>query len=377
MKRKKIDIKKIDRNMDGKNAGSEGLSWHSPKKQPFHIAGLPWFQEEGLYRRLPIKPREPIPKSVDYLANCTAGGQMRFRTDSQRLVLRIKKHGSFHMVHMADTGQGGFDCYIGAPGKTTFCSATKYDSKLDDYELVLFKHDVSETRMITLNFPLYNDARQMEIEIGLAPGAKIEAPVPYDNAGRIVVYGTSITQGGCASRPGMCFTNILSRRINMEFVNLGFSGSGRGEPEVARLVATVKRPAIFVLDFEGNCHEPELLAIRFPEFVDILRKAHPSVPILTVSKIRFASTLYEPTEAAKTDRCRSIQKEEVRKRILAGDKNLYFANGYEFLGKDFDECTVDGVHATDLGFLRMADALEPYLRKILAKATVSAVKTKR
>jgi len=269
------------------------------------------------------------------------------------------------MIHMADTGQGGFDCYIGAPGSTTFCAVTKYDPHSTDYEMELFNHPVSNMRMITLNFPLYNNAKKMEVEIGLAPGANIKAPILYDNAGRIVVYGTSITQGGCAARPGMCYTNILSRRINMEFINLGFSGNGRGEPEIARLVATVERPAIFVLDFEGNCHEPERLAKRFPEFVNILRKAHPSVPILAVTNIRYTSTLYEAAEVEKADRCRSIQHDEIKKRTGAGDKNLFFANGYEFLGEGFDECTVDGVHPTDLGFLHMADAIEPYLRKIL------------
>lgn len=367
MPNKNIDIKKIDRNMDSVGVGEEKVSWHTPKKQPFQIVGFPWFQNEGLFRRLPKKTQENIPPSVDFLANSTAGGQIRFRTDSQRLVLRVKKHGSFNMVHMANTGQGGFDCYIGEPGNAKFCSVTKYDSKLTDYEIELFKHAVSDVRMITLNFPLYNDASQMEVDVGLTSGAKIEAPSPYDNDGRIVVYGTSITQGGCASRPGMCFSNILSRRINMEFVNLGFSGSGRGEPEVAKLVATVGRPAIFILDFEGNCNDPELLSKRFPVFVEILRTVHPSVPILAVSKIRLALTFYDPIESAKVDRCRSIQCDEVKRRTLAGDRNIYFANGYEFLGRDFDECTVDGVHPTDLGFLRISDALEPHLREILSK----------
>ena len=353
--------------MRGSGVVGERFAWHSPKKTPFQIVGFAWFQNEGLYRRLPEKPPEKIPDAVDSLANCTAGGQIRFRTNSPRLALRVKNYGSFHMVHMADTGQGGFDCYIGTPGNATFCAVTKFDAKLKDYEIELFNHPVADTRMITLNFPLYNDAKKTEVEIGLAPGANIESPVPYDSDGHIVIYGSSITQGGCASRPGMCYTNILSRRINMEFINLGFSGSGQGEPEVARLVASVEHPVIFVLDFEANCPEPERLAKRFPEFVNILRKTHPSTPILAVSKIRFVSTLYEPVALEKADRCRSIQNNEIKKRTSAGDKNIFFVNGYEFLGEGFDECTVDGVHPTDLGFLRMADALEPYLRKILLR----------
>src|SRR5690606_22957788 len=106
----------------------------------------------------------------------------------------------------------------------------------------------AEMRMITLNFPLYQGVQ--EIEIGLSPDAQLIAPTPYIDDRKVIVYGTSITQGGCAARPGMSYTNILSRMINYEFINLGFSGNGQGEPELSHIISQIERPALLVLDYE-------------------------------------------------------------------------------------------------------------------------------
>jgi lysophospholipase L1-like esterase len=340
------------------------LKWHSPKSAPFHLAGFAWFGAEGIYRRLPSKPAYPLPPAVDSLANSTAGGQIRFQTDSTRLSVKVRLRGLANMNHMPATGQCGFDCYLGPQGRQRYCNTTKYDHKQQSYECLLFTLPPSGMRNVTLNFPLYQGVE--EVLVGLDEKAAIAPPPPYQSAGKVVVYGTSITQGGCAARAGMAYTNILSRRIPLEFINLGFSGSGRGEPEVAKVIATIANPALFVLDYEANCVSLELLQKTFPEFIRILREAHPKVPILAVTRIRPASECHDEAPLKARLARRDFQKKTVQALQKKGDRLIFFKDGSNMLGEDFDECTVDGSHPTDLGFVRMADALTPVIRKILS-----------
>ena len=143
-----------------------------------------------------------------------------------------------------------------------------------------------------------------------------------------------------------------------------FSGSGRGEPEVARTIATIPNPGCFVLDYEANAAGPQLEA-TLDEFITILREAHPDVPILVVSRIPWARDLISPSQMKDRVHKRDFQRDLVERRRAAGDENLHFLDGAELLPEDPTECTVDGAHATDLGFWQMARALEPVLRGIL------------
>ncbi|MHC4916846.1 MAG: SGNH/GDSL hydrolase family protein, partial [Planctomycetota bacterium] len=213
------------------------------------------------------------------------------------------------------------------------------------------------------NFPLYNGVRK--VLVGLDPDAAVEPPAPRALPGRVVVYGTSITQGGCASRPGICYTNILSRRLNLEFVNLGFSGSGQGEPEVARSAALVSEPSLFVMDYEANCNDPDRLRRTLPDFVDIVREGRPELPVLVFSRIRRPQELLDAEFAEKAVLRREIQSDFVSVRREAGDANVHFFDASGALGDDFDECTVDSSHPTDLGFMRMARAFDPVYRSVL------------
>jgi lysophospholipase L1-like esterase len=233
-----------------------------------------------------------------------------------------------------------------------------------EYEVTLFQHKQAEPRYFTLNFPLYQGVN--ELHVGLDAGAAVDAPPPYATAGPIVFYGTSITQGGCACRPGMAHTNILSRMLNAQVINLGFSGNGKGEPEVARVVAEIAKPALLVLDFDANVSTLDLLKARLPEFIRILRDSHPATPILVISRPPFASDLHkESAMQDKLDRA-EFHRRTVERRRAAGDANIHFCDGSTLMGEDFHECTVDGVHPTDLGFWRMAEALRPVIGKILS-----------
>lgn len=376
-----IPIGKFDRKMAPEakapeSAGEPELEWHLPHAEPLRLAGFAWFEQDGLYRRMPKAPAEPLPDAVDGLAHCTAGGQTAFRTDSPVVAVRVKLRAPANMDHMPATGQCGFDAYLqmqsedGAPARQRFVGVARFKTKDQEYTAKLFTAPEDDEaaapnglRAFTLNFPLYQGVD--EVHVGLAKGARVEAPAPWALPRPVVVYGTSITQGGCAARPGMAYTNILSRMLNVEFVNLGFSGSGKGEPEVARTIASIPDPQMLVLDYEANAMGTEKYGASLPVFVEILRAKHPTVPLLIVSRIQLTSQQISAAKRADAEARRAFQQGLVDKRRAAGDRAIEFFDGLTLLGDDWDECTVDGSHPTDLGFARMAYGLEPAFRRML------------
>lgn len=363
----KKSLVKYDKDMRV-NTTSEGkLVWHSPRDKPFGIFGFAWFAKENVYRRLPKSVTGVVPEAVDRLANHTSGGQIRFQTDASTLSVRVKLTGLADMPHMPATGQCGVDCYVSKEGTQDdlqYVSTTKYDISQLEYECVLYEGWPSETRNVVLNMPLYQGV--VEISIGLNVEAIVKKAPEYVSEKRVVIYGTSITQGGCASRPGMMYSNILSRRIPLEFINLGFSGNGRGEPELAEVISEIDHPACLIIDYEGNCVSTELFKETLPEFIRIYRESHRLTPIVVASRIPYARENITPhLHKMRTER-KYFEQSLVNTLREKGDLNIYFFDGSKSLGdEDFFECMVDGSHPTDLGFLRMANALESSLKTLL------------
>ncbi|NMO94271.1 SGNH/GDSL hydrolase family protein [Paenibacillus lemnae] len=361
---KDVNLDKLGGTLYPETKNSEQLRWHSPLEAPFHIAGFPWLAEDGIYRRLPLASSEVVPPAVDTLAYCTAGGQIRFRTNSSRLVIRVRLAGPANMYHMAPTGQCGVDCYIGEQGEQNFITTAKLKPAESEYESQLYHWESPREVAVTLNLPLYQGVE--EVWIGVDQDAVLSPAPAYASSRPVIIYGTSITQGGCASRPGMAYPNILSRMIPMEFVNLGFSGNGKGEPELAQIMADIEDPAMFILDYEGNTGKSENIAGTLPAFIQILRDRHPEVPILVVSRICTAEDQFYSERRELNDTRRLIQIQNVEQRRTEGDQHIHFVDGSELLGNDFvNDCTVDGTHPTDLGFLRMAQSLAPVIKGLL------------
>jgi len=342
------------------------LEWHSPKESPFAVYGFAWFLSERIYRRIPKDPPCPVSEGVEYLANNTAGGQIRFRTDSIRLGVRVVLPDSSNMPHMPATGQSGFDCYIGPSGRLKYCCTASPELGKTSYERIFFDLPGSKkNREITLYFPLYQGVN--EIFVGLEPGCRVSAPGSFPVKGRVIAYGTSITQGGCACRPGMAYTNILSRKLGVEFINLGFSGNGRGEPEVARIIAGITDPACYILDYEANTGGIESYSRTLPEFIRILRETHASVPILVIPRPPIAVEQFDSAALLSRFERRDFARDLVARLASAGDSAIFFHDCDSLLGRWKYECTVDGGHPTDLGFMLMADSLVPVLKKILTR----------
>jgi hypothetical protein len=210
-------------------------------------------------------------------------------------------------------------------------------------------------REITLNFPLYYGVE--DVFVGLKDGSKLEEASDYLDIPKIVYYGSSITQGGCANRPGNTYESIIAREINVDFVSLGFGGGAKGEPAMAEYITGLDM-SLFVLDYDHNAPDPEFLDETHENFFKIVRKAHPELPILMLSRPVYYP---KPEEIVRRD----IVKKTYENALANGDKNVYFIDGTTLLEECKNNGTVDGIHPTDYGFHCMAKKILPVIKEIL------------
>lgn len=215
-----------------------------------------------------------------------------------------------------------------------------------------------------LDLPLYGGCEA--VEIGLAPDAKLAEPTPHKVKLPVLFYGSSITQGGCASRPGNAYTSRLCKTVDAPQVNLGFSGSGKGEISIAKAIAGVKLSA-FVCDYDHNAPNPEHLKATHEKFFKAIRAKQPDVPVIFMSA---CDTWTEFPEICKDKKIRrDIIYKTYENAVKKGDKHVYFIDGKDLFGKsERSACTVDRCHPNDLGFERMYRAVLPVLRKALKEA---------
>jgi lysophospholipase L1-like esterase len=218
-----------------------------------------------------------------------------------------------------------------------------------------------------LYLPLYNGVES--VAIGIAPDASLAKapPRPADRRKPICVYGTSITEGGGASRPGMAYTAILGRRLDRPVINLGFSGNGPMELEVAQFLKELDA-GVFVLDCLPNMDAAQVKERTIP-FVKILRQARPDTPIVLVENIIYQGSGFVAERRERAQSKNTALEEVFRELSSSGMRNIFYVPGADLLGQD-GEATVDGTHPNDLGFMRMADVLEPVLKRALAAAPV-------
>ena len=366
---KTIDIKKVDKNFIN-NETTEEIMYIDPKNSDLvKVYGLYWFDEDKRYHRLSKKLDEVLPNlegSVDVLAGTSAGGIVAFYSNTNVIKIKVKLSFKFHMGHMPYTGQAGFDLYIGNTYQDMkFYRTSNFDFNKMEYEFTYFNHKElnNKNQLFVLNFPLY--ATVDEVLIGVNPTCSITPCLDlFENNSKIVFYGTSITQGGCASRPGMSYTQILSRMLGVECLNYGFSGNGKGHIEIAEALSEIKNVSMFVLDYEANATFDRLKA-TLDNFVKCIRKEYPTVPIIIISKIQMYLEFHDEEYIKREKMVRSYQRNYVKK---SNDSNLYYVDGKKVLGKSNNsEKTVDGCHPTDYGFMSMAEYLYPIINKILNK----------
>lgn len=354
-----VDVGKIDANfkVESKIANDE-LVFFDAKNEPFKIHGV--FHDGKLYRRLPENFGKSVSSKLEYLSTNTAGGRVRFFTDSTYIAIKAVMPSQPKYSHMPRTAEFGFDMYVteGASHKhvKTFLPPVSFDS---GYESIHRFSGEPKMRLITLNFPLYNPVN--ELYIGIKEGSTLLSPTEYTVNKPIVFYGSSITQGGCASRPGASYQGFISRRYDADYINLGFSGNGKGEACVAEYIANLEMSA-FVYDYDHNAPTVEHYRETHEPFFKIIREKNPTLPIVIMTRPKDISNLcasdFERIEVAKAT---------YNNAKAAGDENVYFIPGYELVGMAKDETTVDGTHPTDLGFFFIAERLAIELDKVFVK----------
>ena len=324
--------------------------WHMPDEDPFEICGLCRIAD-GCYRRMPLEVAGAVSERVDRLNENTAGGRVRFATDARKIAIVMHNNAEGFLVNLCDMGESGLDIYADGRHTGTYYAPEEYGVR--EYPLL------AGMKQITIDLPLYNGIDRLFI--GIPHGAAIARPKPYINTKPVVYYGSSITQGGCASRAGMSYEQILSRRLNIDYINLGFSGGAKGETRMAEYIAGLDMRS-FVMDYDYNAPSEEHLAATHEKFFKIIRKANPDLPILIMSlpNTDMVDRLEDgPRRAA-------IIETTYRNALAAGDRRVWFIPGRELFGiKDRTDCTVDGCHPTDMGFIRMANRIEPVLKEML------------
>lgn len=350
------NISEIDKNFHVETSiKRENLQFWDAETEPFRIYGL--LRENGRFCRMPEAVAKSVNEGVHELYANTAGGRVRFVTDSPYIAISAEMDGICKMSHFPLTGSTGFDLYAGTDGEQRYYGTftPPYDVTAG-YESVIDFPDKTE-RIITIHFPLYANVKKLYI--GLDSNAVKKAAPDYKYEKPIVYYGSSITQGGCASRPGNSYQNMISRRLDTNYINLGFSGSGKAEETMVQYLANLEM-SIFVCDYDHNAPDTAYLEKTHLPLYRAIRAKQPELPIVFISA---GDVLIAPERFAERT---EVIRRTYQTAVAEGDKNVYFIDGAElFAGEDWDLCTVDRTHPNDLGFYRMAARIEKEIAPLL------------
>jgi len=360
----------IDPNFRAASVPFENVVWRDALGGSFDIRGLYKPLETGTYQRLPLEfaDDERLNAGARRLMFHTAGGRIRFTTNSPYVAVAAELPHLVAMPHMPLTGSSGIDLYEGPAGSSKlrfrqiFRPEWKGDASLPhSFEgFYAFPDRKGEMREIELYLPLYNPVSK--IRIGLAPDAVIGEPHPYACELPVLVYGASVTQGGCASRPGNSMPAFLGRMLNVDFISITFSGSAKGEPCLAEYLKTIPH-SVFIYDYDGNAPDLAYLESTHWPFYEIMRSGiGPNVPVIMIS---LPSNPYRigncPDWAARRDHI----MDNYLKARRRGDCVEFIDGENLYVCDNWDDCTVDGVHPNDLGFRMFAERIRPMLAKCL------------
>ena len=331
-----------------------GTVWYDITGEPFDLYG---FCDPKHFLRLPEEVARATSNGVYSHFRMTAGGRVRFSTDSPVIRLKAVLPSLHRMYHMPLTGSSGFDMYTDTPSGYRFRNvlAPVPDSG-NEFTAKITLQGGRHERFLTLNFPLYNAVDS--VQIGLDEGSSVGHGRKYTDKPPVVYYGSSITQGGCASRPGLSYESIISRELDMDYVNLGFSGSAKGEDAVMDYIASLRMSA-FVYDYDHNAPSVEHLRDTHARGYLKVREKNPDLPIVIISRPNKYFT--------DTYRRRDVILKTYSDARAAGDGHVWYVDGESFFaGRYSNECTVDGTHPNDLGFSLMADVIGDALRRALS-----------
>ena len=349
-------LEKIDKNFKvNSSIEREGLTFYDIKEEPFSVHGL--LREDDAWVRMPTEVASSVNEGVAWLYRHTAGGRVRFVTDSPYIAIKSIQPKAEIPALTPLPGKSGFDLYVGYGENMMYrCTFRPDANERAGFEAYVDFPSHAEKRLITINFPLYNGVD--ELYIGVKEGSLLEKAPDYTIKTPFVYYGSSITQGAAASRPGNEYQGFLSRRFDADFINLGFSGSARGEDLMAEYIANLDM-SLFVYDYDYNAPSAEHLEATHERMFLTVREKHPDIPIIILSRPNYKV----PDDDA---RCKVIKK-TYENAVARGDDNVYYVSGKELMALCGAEGTIDNIHPNDLGFFSMAQTLTPVIERIIAE----------
>ncbi len=347
-----MDIKTIDKNMADAKITEETFKWLNGLNEPFTVHGLYWKEENNNFHRLrdSLVTRE----NLKNLSMHPSGAYISFATDSTSIQLKVKNSSAAYMAHMSACGQGGLDLYFKNKDKYTFLTTTKINKA--EYEITIIKDMDKKLREFRLYLPLY--IALIDLEIGFDTDSVVSKAEPIRNDA-IICYGTSISQGGCATRPGMNYSSILERLLKKyEVYNFGFSGNAHLDAEVARDISSIKNIKYIIIESESN-NTYDRTKERLENFINILLEKNPDVVIYVLSHYP------HPFTNINKEFDISMKKHKILHKVICNKfkDNVTYIDGEKILKSFNYEETVDNVHLTDLGFYFVAKYFEKIIKK--------------
>lgn len=336
------------------------LDWHDVTK--WGVEGRAWVDEprKRWFQRFPDAAEGKVTASVWGLSQDSAGMMVRFKTDAKTIWAHyVLRKDQLAMPHMPATGVSGVDLYArDDKGQWRWVNVTKPAAK--EVNMAIISDLAPGMREYAAYLPLYNGTESLEI--GVNAGAKFEGLAPREKP--VVFYGTSITHGACASRPGMVHTALIGRHLECPVVNLGFSGNGKMDAAVGDFLVKIDAAA-FVIDCLPNMGPADVRAKCAP-LVKQLRAARPQTPIVLVEDRRNTNSWIQPARDKFHTENHAALRESYEALKKEGVANLYYLEGDALLGDDAEGAT-DGSHPNDLGFMRQAAVFETVLKPLLKK----------
>ena len=324
------------------------VQFYNVDDEPFSIHGV-WRDGES-YCRVPREVAERVSKGIYESRNNCAGGRVRFKTDSPYVAIKVE-YGVYECSTITpNVAMVGFDMYADDCFAGAFRPPVIFEG--EDLASVVELGEAKE-RVITISMPLYAEVKKLLV--GVASGSKISHAPRYKHEKPIVFYGSSITNGAAASRPGATYTARLSRMLDSDYHSLGFGGLAKGEPAFAEYIAGLDM-SVFVLDYDHNAPTLEHLKNTHEPFFKAVREKNPDLPIVIVSRPNIGPLVEERFE---------IIKATYDNAVASGDKNVYLIKGTDLLAEGDLDFTADKTHPSDLGYYFMAKGIYPTLKSII------------
>ena len=353
-----VDVKN-DAGFDGNEGGFANIN--PLKSDKMAVNGFASFEKDRRFYRIDWKTKNSFSANVQSNAYNTAGGRVRFCTNSTKINITVKYGNyTYGYNHVSISGAFGIDVYVGTGTSRRWITTVKpnyNDTSVTATVNLYLSYKNSGYKEVTIELPTYAGIRSMSI--GFDSGSKIAAPTPFNVSKPIVNYGSSTSHGGCISRPGNHYLNVLGRIFDADFINLGFNGSAQGEQAIADYIANIDM-SCFILDYDDNSPTAETLRNTHYNMYKTVRDKNPDLPIIIVSR--------QWPYPGEDDARHAVIEATYKKAVEDGDKNVYFLDGYSVYGEyNRDLFTTDGVHQNDLGMYAMAKALYPTVKEVLAK----------